>query len=87
VVSPVAQLQRGGVCRAELRGDDLLAPGLAYQNVSSQNVGANPCGRPVGQARGLPLPRIIEKIPFELQLYGYASSPALMAPSIVPSTC
>ena len=31
--------------------------------VSSQNVGANPCGRPVGQAQGLPLPRIIEKIP------------------------
>ena len=30
--------------------------------VSSQNVGANPCGRPVGQAQGLPLPRIIEKI-------------------------
>jgi len=32
-------------------------------NVSSQNVGANPCGRPVGQVQDLPLPRVIEKIP------------------------
>ncbi len=33
------------------------------EHVSSQNVGAHPCGRPVGQAQGLPLPRVIEKIP------------------------
>jgi len=33
------------------------------QQISSQKVGANPCGRPTGQAQGLPLPQIIEKIP------------------------
>jgi inosine/xanthosine triphosphatase len=33
--------------------------------VSSQNVGADPCGRPVGRREALPLPRIIEKIRFE----------------------
>mgnify|MGYP001582987210 CR=1 FL=1 len=32
------------------------------EHVSSQNVGAHPCGRPVGQAQGLPLPQVIEKI-------------------------
>ncbi|MBC7248919.1 MAG: glycosyltransferase family 39 protein [Anaerolineae bacterium] len=31
--------------------------------VSSQNVGANLCGRPGGQVQDLPLPQIIEKIP------------------------
>jgi len=30
--------------------------------VSSQNVGANPCGRPDGQVQDLSLPQIIEKI-------------------------
>ena len=31
--------------------------------VSSQKVGANPCGRPAGQAQGLPLPQVSEKMP------------------------
>ena len=30
--------------------------------VSSLNVGANPCGRPIGQVQDLPLPRFIEII-------------------------
>ena len=30
--------------------------------VSSQYVGANPRGRPLGQVQGLPLPRFIEKL-------------------------
>jgi hypothetical protein len=33
--------------------------------VSSQKVGANPCGCPPGQAQDLPLPQDIEKIPLE----------------------
>jgi hypothetical protein len=35
--------------------------------VSSQNVGAHPCGRPVGRRKAMPLPRIIEQIPNVLQ--------------------
>jgi len=31
-------------------------------DVSSQYVGANPCGRPLGQVQDLPLPRATEKI-------------------------
>ncbi|MEK9162043.1 MAG: molecular chaperone TorD family protein, partial [Chloroflexota bacterium] len=38
---------------ARIGQEEILAP--------SQNVGAHPCGRPVGQAQGLPLPQIIEK--------------------------
>jgi len=34
-------------------------------SVSSQNVGAYPCGRPVGRHKALPLPRIIEKILYD----------------------
>jgi hypothetical protein len=31
-------------------------------DVSSQKVGANPCGCPPGQVQDLPLPQVIEKI-------------------------
>jgi hypothetical protein len=40
---------------------DVSTP-MLYINVSSQNVGANPCGRPIGQVQDLPLPRFIEMI-------------------------
>jgi hypothetical protein len=33
-----------------------------YLKVSSQKVGANPCGCPPGQVQNLPLPQDIEKI-------------------------
>jgi hypothetical protein len=41
------------------------------QIVSSQKVGANPCGRLAGQAQGLPLPQVIEKIR-QILLHGRA---------------
>ena len=42
--------------------------------VSSQNVGANPCGRPAGQAQGLPLPQVIEKMRLEQRCSGEAGN-------------
>ncbi|MBC7248725.1 MAG: hypothetical protein H5T62_00435 [Anaerolineae bacterium] len=46
------------------QADDVffLTIGEIEKIVSSQNVGANPCGRPGGQVQDLPLPQIIEKI-------------------------
>jgi signal transduction histidine kinase/DNA-binding response OmpR family regulator len=41
-----------------------LCRGEPFQ-VSSQKVGANPCGCPPGQVQNLPLPQDIEKIPFQ----------------------
>ncbi len=41
---------------------DVLPGQLRGCEVSSQHVGANPRGRPLGQVQGLPLPRFIEKI-------------------------
>jgi hypothetical protein len=41
---------------------NLLPKAVEQLSVSSQKVGANPCGCPLGQAQDLPLPQDIEKI-------------------------
>jgi hypothetical protein len=44
------------------RRQDLLNPRKYRYSVSSQKVGADPCGCPPGQVQDLPLPQDIEKI-------------------------